>query len=57
MMVSTCGLENDNSASAGVSLSIAGCWYERSYHGLGGEGLDLLDGLRSPLLEGDTMEL
>ena len=57
MMVSTCDLENDKSASAGVSLSIADCWYGRSYHGLGGEGLDLLDGLRSPLLEGDTMEL
>jgi len=31
--------------------------YGVSYHGLGGESLDLLDGLWCTLLERDTMEL
>lgn len=29
----------------------------KSYHGLGGESLDLLDGTGSSLLEGNTMQL
>ena len=40
-----------------ASRSAAGVSGGLSYHGLGGEGLDLLDGTGSPLLEGDTMEL
>lgn len=56
-MVSTCDVGTAPRPREFASRSVASCWCGRSYHRLGGKGLDLLDGLGSPLLEGDTMEL
>ena len=39
------------------SIALMPAGFGASYHRQGGEGLDLLDGAGSPLLEGDTVKL